>query len=263
MDVASYALAALMRTLKDELPGRLSTLDASRIGKVVCPPGPYTIPASGGLVLNGVAVSLTAGSRTAAQVAVEINATVGITVSAAADADGRLEISAPSAPAAAVASEVRIDEATANEALGLAHGDGSLVLALGARRMAFLERAWRITDGVPRPTLSLETFSTARRQPVRLDLEPVQLRLLLLFPGMGSEAATQEAVRAIASELADVVADGDGRGPHLVGGETYGESIELARVTSVRLEPTAAQFGSGNLFVAAAHIDVEIGVYNP
>jgi hypothetical protein len=84
----SVAVEGLRRTLLEKLPARVTAYNLAAGAVLRAIPGPYTVPATSTLTLastresTGTTVSLTAGSRTATQVAAEITGVSGITASA-------------------------------------------------------------------------------------------------------------------------------------------------------------------------------------
>lgn len=122
----ALAASALREWLLLSLPAQVATVNAARAAVLKAPvAGPYTIPASAVLNVSIVdrggadtAISLTSGSRTAAQIAAEVNAAVPSLASA--DDDGRLVLTSTSAPVAGTPSVVAVgpDTTGANAALG-------------------------------------------------------------------------------------------------------------------------------------------------
>lgn len=128
---AALAASALRDWLLWQLPAACVSVNATRAALLRAPvPGPYTIPASAelGISLTGrgdvpATVPLTAGTRTAAQVAADIELVLpGV---ATADDDGRLLLTSTTAPSytsSLVATDscvsVEPDDTGANEALG-------------------------------------------------------------------------------------------------------------------------------------------------
>jgi hypothetical protein len=111
------AVSALRAYLLRTLPAKITTLNTERAAVLKAPrAGPYVVPASGSLVLGAtvgseVADAITAGSRTATQVAADIS-TTGI--AATVDAQDRLTLTATAAPVAGTPSVVSLGpEATA------------------------------------------------------------------------------------------------------------------------------------------------------
>lgn len=124
----AVAVAAFCDFLRAELPAKVTSLNAARFAVLKAGlVGPYTIPSGGKLKLSAVGpeatpveCTLTSGSRTAAQVASDINGTVGVPLTASADADGRLVLTSPTAPTASLASVacVALDATATNVVLG-------------------------------------------------------------------------------------------------------------------------------------------------
>lgn len=128
MSIYPEAIAA--RALRDwlllKLPAEVSSLNATRFAVVKAPAaGPYTIPAAASLKVSvtdkagtTTTIALTSGSRSAAQLATEINLTVASL--AAADDDGRLVLTSTVAPSGTTPSVMAVgaDDTGANAALG-------------------------------------------------------------------------------------------------------------------------------------------------
>ena len=126
------ATTALREWLLLRLPAKVTEVNLLRAAVVRAPwAGPYTIPAGGTLGIGVtiaetfVSVALTSGSRTAAQLATDINAATGLSGVASADSDGRLVLTSPTPPTTSTASTVRVRGNTAadvNSVLGLDSG---------------------------------------------------------------------------------------------------------------------------------------------
>lgn len=119
------AAQALRDWLLWKLPAKVTAVNAARAAALRAPfAGPYVIPASPnnklaiGVTANDetvVQATLTAGSRTAAQLATDINATGGLAGVASADDDGRLLLTSPSAPTTTAPSIIRVRGSGAND----------------------------------------------------------------------------------------------------------------------------------------------------
>jgi hypothetical protein len=163
MTVAASATfsRAMREFLLAKLPAQVVTRNAARAALLITPAaGPFVVPASASLSisLDGsafTAAPLTSGSRTAAQVAADIEAVVpGI---ASALTDGRLKLlatAAPSSPVTVSALHLAADATGANEALGFDPGGESCV-----RAPLVTPTSKGVCDGLP---LLMEPYATGR-----------------------------------------------------------------------------------------------------
>lgn len=263
-DRITYAQRALFWSLRRSLATALATLDTTRRARVICPPGPYTIPSSGTVIVNGTTIALTAGSRTAAQVAAEVNASLpGV---ASADASSGLVLASTGAPTEADPAEVIIGDGTANAALGLVAGDSdSVICALGSTRPRLLERELEWPGHYDAPTVGIDGIvRDVSVAPLRQDEAIVSIALACLVPGVaGYHEAARERTQAFVAAVADVIRVGDGRAGYLVGGEVYGDQIIKAepgdpsiRMGSLGRQQAALPFG-------LATLPVTVRVYAP
>jgi hypothetical protein len=128
----ALAVEALAAWLRLKLPAKVAEVNATRAAVLTTPiAGPFNVPngaiAKVSFTAKGAAtysVALAAGAaRTAAQVASELNTAIGSSV-AAADADGRLVYTSPTAPTDGTPSIVSLgeDSTGANTALGFDAG---------------------------------------------------------------------------------------------------------------------------------------------
>lgn len=112
----ALACRALRDWLLWKLPASCLTINNARAAFLRAPgPGPYTIPASAVLRIsldgtNYTDVSLTAGSRTTAQLVTEINTAMGATI-ASADSDDKLLLTSTTTPSY-VASTLEVTESS-------------------------------------------------------------------------------------------------------------------------------------------------------
>lgn len=267
MDRATYATQALLWSLRRDLPAALTAADVTRRAKVVCPPGPYTIPAAGTLIINGTTIALTAGSRTATQVAAEINASIPALASV--DASLGLVLTGAAAPTATAPSTITVYDGTANEALGLQAGDSDrIVQAIGTPRVRFFERQLALLDDWDGPVVAFEREVRDTSQvPLRLDAAIINIALLAVVPGFPDcAAAAHEAVSAFAQALAGVIRTGDGRASsnaeNLIGGETYGSLIEKAEVGPVAVSYAERGNKTTHIPYGVAQIPIEVRLYD-
>lgn len=110
----ALAAASLRDWLLMSLPAKVTAVNLTRAAVLRAPfAGPYVIPANKTLgisVTTGTSfspVNLTAGTRTATQVATDINSALSLTVGSE-DSAGRLVLTSPSAPVVAAASTVKL-----------------------------------------------------------------------------------------------------------------------------------------------------------
>jgi len=115
------AVNALRDYLLRTLPAKCTSINSGRAAVLKAPyAGPYTIPSGGTLRLGATSgsettVTLTSGSRTAAQIAAEINVS-GLTASA--DTQGRLLVTSSTAPTSGTPSVVSLgSDSTSTAAL--------------------------------------------------------------------------------------------------------------------------------------------------
>ena len=261
-DPTQHALAAMVQHLRDLLPARLTSADASRFAAVVCADGPYALTPALTVILNGTTHVLgITGAQTAAAIAADIGAAfAGITASA--DADGRLTFTSTVAPADDDPSVIKVGEGTANAALGLfADRSSSVRLAIGAPRPMILEHAIPVTLPVDRLTVSVEELSETGPTPIKGQVWPVSVGLAIVLPGaLANDEADLEAVRAVVAEIKGAVRAGDGRGRNRVGGTVHGAGV--VDCFSVRTLTTPSRVrGPKDRFYAVARESFRIRVY--
>jgi len=123
---AQLAAEAFCEYLLATLPAAVATKNLDRAATLTTPvPGPFTIPADAVLRVtldgtNFTAVALTAGSRTAAQIAGEVDTAMAADVGSA-TSDGRFRLTStttPTGPATNSAIGLDVDTTGANVALG-------------------------------------------------------------------------------------------------------------------------------------------------
>ena len=147
---SALACEALREYLLQHLPARVATLNAARAAVVKSAlAGPYVI-ASGALLLGtsrpaATSVTLPTGAAvTATTIAAAINAVPVSGVTASADTDGRLVLTAATAPTEGVASAVAVGASAANSIFGW-DIDGAFEV-----RSALLAPNWKgVLDGFP------------------------------------------------------------------------------------------------------------------
>jgi len=140
IDAPNIAASGLRSYLLRTLPAKVTAINLLRAPVLKSPlAGPFTLPVGGSISLriaegaSTQSVSLTSGSRTAAQIATEINATIASAASA--DAQGRLVLTgaAPTSTTPGVVEVSSSSTAAVMTALGFSPGGAKLVRsALGA-----------------------------------------------------------------------------------------------------------------------------------
>jgi hypothetical protein len=197
------AVNALRDYLLRALPAKVASINTGRTAFLRAPyAGPYTIPSGGSLKLGIVPGSeatqtLTAGSRTTAQVVSELSAT-GITASA--DAQDRLLLTATAVPVVDTPSFVSLgeDSTGTNQVFGWGPGgDDAIREALvapgmdgvmdGDNRLLDTRRGFGVMIG--------ERKSQATRNNIRYDETDVTMKVSVLVPVPGgSQDSYQEHV---------------------------------------------------------------------
>lgn len=228
MTVSASALTAraLREYLLAALPAQVTTRNAARAATLTTPQaGPWTIPASGAITVSldnttFATVSLTSGSRTAAQIASEVNATGGLSGVASALSDGRLRFTATSAPSGSDSASVVAlgeDATGANLALGF---DPSGEVCVRAPLIAPTSKG--VCDGEPQV---LDPFAAGRMLVVIGDREDVAvpnelrrderlatLAVLVYVPLLRQDYhASREEIQAAVECIVDAISTTSGR----------------------------------------------------
>lgn len=267
-DHVTYAVEGLLRTLEDKLPAKLAEQDLARRAKVVCPIGPYTIPAGGRIAVQGTELGLTAGVRTAAQLRDEINAAVAGVASA--DSGGRLVFASTVAPTALVPTALRFRKPDAGTdalpALGLRHvWSDRQVLAIASPAPRFLDRDLVSGDIVRQPTVCVERATEVAEDPQRSGSFRVAIRCSVYFPGAGTlKRATREAVSAFVAQMSAVIREGDDRGTGVVGSSQQFPNIFECNVRRLQQETTVWMLGNAKtaLPFGRAWPEYDVGLYD-
>lgn len=236
MTHVQLVIRALFRTLREQLPARLTAADATRRARIECAPGPYQLDA-GELVLNGTAVEVGAGLYSAADLALLIE-TAAVDDLEARDEGGRLVLE-DAIPAGEEPSSIEVGSSPLLDALGLSPVEGredACVIALGAPAPRLVPRRLAWTDDLSTPAIGVFSAREAPLAPIHQGLHRVDVRLELVFPGVvGQPDATVDATLAFLGELAATIATGDGRGPYLVGGDV--EGLPITKCLTGALQP--------------------------
>jgi len=250
--------------LQKGYPAAIASANAARLSQLVSPfAGPYTI-ATGetfkwsvnvGSLRVEKEVSLTAGSRTAAQIAATINGHDSPGVTAAADSDGRLTITSDTAPTASIHSEVTILEpgvGTAYEALGW---------WVGAKDTRALLKVPRFVSGPGNhrsiPEIELSAVSSEPDEPRQSGMDTYSARLTMRdFDALGDHQATYDLVRHHHAIIDDLIA----------ADPSAGGKFTNCEVTRMQAEPDVwevrlAEFNQ-NLVFGEGVLEIEARVYN-
>lgn len=224
---SALAAQALREYLLAKLPAQVATCNATRAAALTTPAaGPWTIPSGGVLELSltgqdsYTTIALTSGSRTATQVAAEINTAMAATV-ATALSDGRLRVTSTTTPSGSdTASVVALaaDATGANLALGW---DPAGDLCVRAPLVAPTTKG--VCDG--EPTGQIEPFAQGRIIVVIRDREDVPvsnelhrneriatLEVLVYVPMARQDfSRSREEIQAACECILDVISSTEGR----------------------------------------------------
>lgn len=255
-----YARDALLRHLLDHLPAELEARDQQRHARVVCRPGPYEIPEGATLTINGETAVLEAGTRSAETIAGELELEG---VEASVDADGRLVLRSAQAPGPDGASALEVGGGTANGVLGLRAG-AEVEIPLSHPELLVYDHG----PDVARVDLTGPTICFVESQQVpqrERESALVRIRLEVFMPGPQAEdRATLRAVSELVAAINAVIARGDGRGQHMVGGQAY-ERILRAFPMQWRVRDHVWQLADGRVArpFGRAQPEYEIRVWDP
>lgn len=245
----ALAVDALVAYLRRYLPAKVDALNALRPAVLTSAlAGPYTIPVGAMLRLAAyghetatTAVALTSGTRTAAQVAADIEA-VGVPgLTASADTFGRLVLTADDAPLEGAPSVVIVGEDTgatgSNEALGWQEGGEHF------ETQGLVSPSWRgVVDGRPltAPDMGQGFWvmvgnRTARptHPGIRRDTYLVTMSVDVWRPWSASAPPhrSREAISSCVRAVRELVESDDGR---YLGRQGFGD-VQLATVDSVTI----------------------------
>lgn len=207
-------------------PAAIATANAARLSQLVSPvAGPYTISTGETLkwsvnigdLLVAKEVALTAGSRTATQLAATINGHASPGVTASADSSGRLVITSDTAPTAAASSEVTILE----PGVGTAHV--TLGWWVGVKDTRALLTVPRFVSGPGQhrsmPEIELEAVSSEPDEPAQTEADTYDARLMVrAYDPLGDSQATYDLVRhhfSIINDLVDADRSAGGKFTHM------------------------------------------------
>jgi hypothetical protein len=259
------AVSALRAYLLRTLPAKVATINSERAAVLKAPwAGSYTIPSGASLKVGIVpgsetTVALTAGTRTAAQVATDLTAGAVSGLTFSADTQGRLTTTASQAPVSGTHSIVSIgaDSTGANAALGFdPGGELKAVCAIAAPTNQ------GITDGQPelidlRSGFWLilgERRAVPRSNNIRDDMHLVTVRAELLASEPNeSTSASHEYIGACVRAVRECILDD----------RTLDNQVHLAEPVLSQYEARTFRFASGGVspLMSAATIDFRLKVY--
>lgn len=235
------AVDALKDWLLGALPARVAALNAANVAVVKSRPGPFTLAA--GTLLIGTergtttSVTIAGGSYTASDLATAINGTPVSGVTASADADGRLVLTASTAPSVGTDSVVCVGANDNNAALGW-HDAGEYVV-----RSALVAPDWKqLRDGWPAapPDGANNSFiiifedrtaqSVAAERHYR-EMHTVTVHAMVLAPIGTSEVRDRRRISLAVAAIREALSGDTGR----MLGNTSAGAVQLARVTSTAI----------------------------
>lgn len=231
MTAEAIAVKALREYLLRALPARVTARNTANVAQLVAAKaGPYTVPSSATLTVAasrggaGTAVALTSGSRTAAQIATEVTTAAPSGLTASADDEGRLVLTATAAPTlgATVAADTPsvvavLAGATANPVFGWDAGGESVVTSpLRAPNHKHLRDGWpsRAPDGAAGAFYVIlgerqtTLVSDARQQ---RDEYLVEMVADVFVPSGTADERTRERITNAVQCIREVVASTEGR----------------------------------------------------
>lgn len=257
IDPIGVAVKALREWLLLALPASVATVNAARAPTLKSAAGPFTIPANARVKIGTArdtqtTCPLTAGSRTATQIAADINAAAPSGVAASVDSEQRVVLTgqAPSttAPALVVVGEDVEDSPTyaigGNAALGWEPG-GEYVFVSELRAPT-----WRgVTDGLPNSVPDMNqgfwvVVDEREALPVggsslRRDEWEVRLRLIVTKPELNnSPHRNREGITAAVRAVVDALLTTRGR---YLGREANGD-IGKVELLAARIAGAPIQF---------------------
>lgn len=256
------AVEALAAYLKRALPAKVTSINSGRAVIFKAPrAGPYTIPASGSLALGIVpgseaANALTAGSRTATQVAAQL-AVTGITASV--DSQDRLTLTASQAPSGATQSIVSLgpDATGTNAAFGWSPG-GEMV----ARAALVAPGNLGVSDGQPEHidfgagfwVVIGDRTTEPRSANIRDDTHRVKLKLeLLASEPNGDVIASREYIDQVVRAVRECVLED----------RTLDSEVHIAHIPSNQTSAKTFRFKSqgASPLMSSAEMTVHIQVF--
>ena len=273
-DYELTAIQALREHLLANLPAKVAELNALRAAVLKSAYlGPFTVPAAASLKLginrdgsSPTTCALTAGSRTAAQVAVDINTAAPPGITASADTDGRVLLTASAAPAQDAPSVVCVygDTTGANGPLGWSNG-GETVLrsALVAPTFAGILDGWPLAapDSGQGFWVLFDERQSVQLEPLRRFEYEVTIPTLLFKPEMGQEThRTREGISMVVRAVREVLHTVQGR----YAGTAGQGSVMLAAVRNVNIPGQAFSFTgkqSANVLFDVASLTITARVF--
>ena len=221
---AQLACDALRAYLLASLPAQVTLRNADRAAELITPQaGPWTIPAAAAVsvTVDGTTflpAALTSGSRTASQLATEINTATGLTAFSA-TTDGRLKFLSPTAPSSPSTNSVVGYAADATNTLTALGFDTSGEMVVRSPLVAPTNQG--VMDGEPkvlpplangRMIIMLGDREDARFQSSRRDEREARIAMHVFVPVTGTEGnADREMIQSAVACVANVLFSASGR----------------------------------------------------
>lgn len=231
VDPLGVFISALRDYLTAQLPGAVTTVNATRAAVLLSPPGPFTVGAGASIRLDvsregaGTRVTLPTGSVTAAQVATAINSAAPSGLTASSDTAGRLVVTATATPTTSAPSVAVL--LTDDDGLGVVTG-GNVALGWAeggeyAQTSALRAPTWRgVCDGWPTAVpdmgqgfwlvLGDRVARPVGESSLRRDSWAVTVKCYLLKPDFGGAPhRSREGVTAALRAVKEALLSTDGR----------------------------------------------------
>lgn len=273
----ALAVEALREYLLAKLPAKVAALNATRKATLKSAlQGPFVITSGMTLTLSpvgheavGTAVLLTTGTRTAAQVAADINTASVVGITASDDSAGRLVLTATAIPAPGAPSVICVQsdgDTGVNALFGWESGGEHL------DRAALVAPSWRgVVDGewLVAPDMG-GGFWVALRDRASKQVEPdrrgeflvtIPVEVVRPFGSNATPHRDREAISACLQAVREIITDtSEGR---QLGRAAQGD-VQYVRVTAVNIaaEPFAAP-AKGGAFFDVAGMTVTVRIFQP
>ena len=268
---SAVAAKALREYLLAYLPAQVAVVNLTRAASLTTPAaGSWTIPAAASLSLSldnttFTACALTAGSRSASQIATEVNTAMGVTV-ATALTDGRLKLTStttPTGPDTASIMSLASDSTGANLALGFDPGGDSCV-----RAPLVTPTSKGLCDG--EPTGPMEPYAQGRMVVVIMDRSDVAvaaelrreerlatLNVRVYVPMIRQQYQTREEIQAACECILDVISSTTGR---YLGRSADGD-VGFVQCKSLKVSGSSWQAKGLNLLLDMAELVITARVF--
>lgn len=256
------AVDALRAYLLKTLPAKVSTINSGRAAVLKATTvGPYTVTGNISLGItrgSETAITLTTGSRTTAQLVTEINAAAVSGITASADSEDRLTITASAAPSSSTPSVVSLAASAENAAFGWDKG-GEFTLRSGL----VAPSARGVHDGEPDMVdlgagfwVLIGKRSTAPRSSnIRDDVHIVTMSLeVLAAEPNGNVDSAHELIGSAVRAVREVIYED----------RTLDGQVHITNLTSIQYEARTFRFSAGGTsspLLSAAQITAAVHVF--